>query len=81
MGAGYYEFVTKEASNGVFSRCITTNMLKYALAERCSAYDFRQKTSTFAFETRPDLALVREMRSPRPVRRVMPMTVLSIRTP
>ena len=27
------EFVTKEASNGVFSRCMTTNMLKYALAE------------------------------------------------
>jgi hypothetical protein len=27
------EFVTKAASNGVFSRCMTTNMLKYALGE------------------------------------------------
>jgi hypothetical protein len=27
------EFDAKEASNGVFSRCLTTNMLKYAIAE------------------------------------------------
>jgi hypothetical protein len=27
------EFVTKEASNGVFTRCMATNMLKYALGE------------------------------------------------
>jgi len=26
-------FVTQEAGNGVFSRCLTTNMMKYALAE------------------------------------------------
>ena len=27
------EFVTKEATNGVFSRCMATSMLRYALGE------------------------------------------------
>jgi hypothetical protein len=31
--ANLSEFATKEASNGVFSRCLTTNMMKYAVAE------------------------------------------------
>jgi len=31
--ANVAEFVAKEASNGVFSRCLTTNMMKYAIAQ------------------------------------------------
>jgi hypothetical protein len=52
MVADVAEFAAKEASNGVFSRCLTTNMMKYALAEGpvdatdCSVKDVHDKFLT-----------------------------------
>jgi hypothetical protein len=62
--ANLAEFSDKEANNGVFSRCLTTNMMKYAIAEGpvdatdCSVKEVHDK---FAMTDQTFASLLREI--------------------